>query len=143
MKTLNPAQISASQRKWYVIDAQGLTLGRLSTVVATVLRWKNKVDFAPHVDNGDYVIILNCDKFQVTWNKLKDKMYHRHTWFLGGLISTPLEKLLVKKPTRALEAAISWMLPKNKLRQDMMARLKLFPWDTHTFQAQQPELLSL
>jgi large subunit ribosomal protein L13 len=95
------------------------------------------------MDNGDYVIVLNCDKFVVTGNKLVDKMYHRHTGFLGGLVSTPLEKLLVKKPQRPLEAAVQGMLPKNKLRKDMLDRLKLFTGSEHTFAAQKPETLSL
>ena len=127
MKTLTPKQITSTERKWFVVDAQGQTLGRLASSIATVLRGKNKVDFATHMDNGDYVIVINCDKFTVTGNKIADKMYHRHTGFLGGLISTPLGKLLVKKPTRPLEAAVQGMLPKNKLRSDMLDRLKLFP----------------
>lgn len=143
MKTLTPKQLIQKDRKWYVIDAKGQTLGRLSTQIATLLRGKNKIDFAPHLDNGDYVIVLNCDKFVVTWNKLNDKMYHRHTWYLGGLISTPLWKLLEKKPSRPLEAAVSGMLPKNKLRDPMMKRLKLFTEDSHNFAAQQPETLTL
>ncbi len=143
MKTLTPKQTLSSDRKWYVIDAEGQTLGRLSTIIATTLRGKNKVDFAPHMDNGDYVIVINADKFLVTGNKMNDKMYHRHTGYLWGLISTPLNKLLVKKPTRPLEAAVSWMLPKNKLRSDMAARLKLFTGSEHTYNAQQPETISL
>lgn len=143
MKTITPKQITASERKWYVVDAEGQTLGRLATTIATTLRGKNRVDFATHMDNGDYVIVINADKFAVTGKKMTDKMYHRHTGYLGGLISTPLEKLLVKKPTRALEAAISGMLPKNKLRKGMMMRLKLFAGSEHTFEAQKPETLSL
>lgn len=143
MKTITPKQITSSQRKWYVVDATGMTLGRLAAVVAPVLRGKNKVDFSPHIDNGDYVIIINCDKFVVTGNKLADKMYHRHTGYLGGLISTPLGKMLEKKPSRPLEAAISGMLPKNKLRRDMIDRLKLFSGSEHIYHAQQPETLSL
>jgi len=143
MKTLTPKQITSSDRKWFVVDAEGQTLGRLATIIATTLRGKNKVDFASHMDNGDYVIVINADKFKVTGNKMVDKLYHRHTGYLGGLISTPLEKLLVKKPTRALEAAVSGMLPKNKLRKDMTQRLKLFAGAEHTFAAQQPETLSL
>lgn len=143
MKTITPKQTASTERKWYVVDAQGMTLGRLATSIATTIRGKNKVDFAPHIDNGDYVIVLNCDKFAVTGNKMKDKLYHKHTWYLGGLTSTPLNKLLVKKPTRPLEAAVSGMLPKNKLRQDMLARLKLFTGTDHTFGAQKPETLSL
>lgn len=143
MKTLTPTQVSSTERKWYIVDAQGQTLGRLATTIATTLRGKNKVDFAPHMDNGDYVIVINADKFVVTGNKMTDKMYHRHTGYLGGLISTPLEKLLEKKPTRALEAAVSGMLPKNKLRKGMQDRLKLFAGADHTFAAQKPETLSL
>ncbi len=143
MKTITPIQKTASQRKWYIVDASGMTLGRLATTIATTLSGKKKVDFSPHMDNGDYVIVINCDKFVVTGNKMKDKMYHRHTWYLGGLISTPLEKLLEKKPTRALEAAVSGMLPKNKLRKAMSHRLKLFTGSEHTFAAQKPETLVL
>lgn len=143
MKTITPKQVTSSDRKWFVVDAEGQTLGRLSTQIATILRGKNKVDFATHMDNGDYVIVINADKFKVTGNKMTDKMYHRHTGYLGGLISTPLEKLLDKKPTRALEAAISGMLPKTKLRSDMMARLRLFSGSEHTYAAQQPETITL
>lgn len=143
MKTIMPKQIQTSDRKWYIVDATGMTLGRLSTVIATKLRGKNKLDFSPHVDNGDYVIVINCDKFVVTGNKMTQKMYHRHTGFLGGLISTPLNKMLVKKPTKAVEAAVSGMLPKNKLRKDMSMRLKLFTGSEHPFVAQKPEMLKI
>lgn len=138
-----PKQIASGDRKWYVIDASGLTLGRLATVIATTIRGKNKADFAPHVDNGDYVIVLNCDKFVVTGNKLVDKMYHKHTGFLGGLKSTPLEKMLTKKPAKAMESAVSGMLPKNKLRKAMMMRLKCFTGTEHSFVAQKPEELTI
>jgi large subunit ribosomal protein L13 len=134
MKTITPKQVAATERKWFVVDAKGQNLGRLSTIIATTLSGKNRVDFATHMDNGDNVIVINADKFVVTGNKLKDKLYHRHTGYLGGL---------VKKPTRALEAAVSGMLPKNKLRADMMKRLKLFSDSEHTFTAQKPETLSL
>lgn len=143
MKTITPKQISSLERKWYVVDAKWENLWRLATKIATTLRGKNKVDFSPHMDNGDYVVVINADKFEVTGNKMKDKMYHRHTGYLWGLISTPLEKLLVKKPTRALESAISGMLPKNKLRKAMQQRLKLFSWSEHTYAAQQPVTLEL
>lgn len=143
MKTINPSQIQSNERKWYVVDAEGQTLWRLATKIATVLRGKNKVNFASHVDNWDFVVVINCDKFAVTGKKLTDKMYYRHTGYLGGLKETPLEKLLVKKPARALEAAVSGMLPKNKLRSDMMKRLKLCVWATHDFAAQKPENLVL
>ncbi len=138
MKTIMPKQIQASERKWYIVDASGMTLWRLATVIATILRGKNKVDFAPHVDNGDYVIVTNCDKFVVSGNKLVDKMYHKHTGYLGGLTSTPLEKMLVKKPSKALELAVSGMLPKTKHRKAMLMRLKTFTDNEHSFIAQKP-----
>jgi large subunit ribosomal protein L13 len=143
MKTIMPKQIQGQERKWYVIDATGLTLGRLATVIATTIRGKNKADFAPHVDNGDYVIVLNCDKFAVSGNKMADKMYYKHTGYLGGLKETPLEKLLVKKPSKPMEDAVSGMLPKNKLRKGMMMRLKCFTGSEHTFGAQKPTELTL
>lgn len=141
MKTITPKQLKGDERKWYVIDAQEQSLGRLATKIAVILKGKNKVSFIPHLDNGDYVIVTNCDKFKVTWKKLTDKMYYRHTGYLGGLKEISLEDLLEKKPTKALEFAVNGMLPKNKLRKEMLSRLKLFTWDEHSFVAQQPELI--
>ena len=141
MKTITPTQIKGNERKWYIVDAKWKTLGRLATQIAIILKGKNKVSFAPHVDNGDYVIVTNSDKFKVTWKKLSDKIYYKHTGYLGGLKETSLEDLLVKKPTKALEFAVNWMLPKNKLRAWMLSRLKLFTWDEHTYVAQKPELI--
>jgi len=126
-----------------VVDAQGQTLGRLSTQIATILKGKNKVSFAPHLDNGDYVVVVNAEKIVVTGKKLTDKIYYRHTGFLGGIRQTSLEKLLNKKPTEVLKKSISGMLPKNKLRKDMIARLKLVVGAEHTFWAQKPEKISL
>lgn len=141
MKTITPKQLKGDERKWYVIDAQEQSLGRLATKIAVILKGKNKVSFIPHLDNGDYVIVTNCDKFKVTWKKLTDKMYYRHTGYLGGLKEISLEDLLEKKPTKALEFAVNGMLPKNKLRKEMLSRLKLFTWDEHSYVAQQPELI--
>jgi len=141
MKTITPSQLKGDERKWYTIDAEGKTLGRLATEIATILKGKNKVSFVPHLDNGDYVVVTNCDKFKVTWKKMTDKMYYRHTGYLGGLKEISLENLLVKKPTKALEFAVSGMLPKNKLRKGMLSRLKLFTWAEHSFVAQKPELI--
>ncbi|MDD2870542.1 MAG: 50S ribosomal protein L13 [Candidatus Gracilibacteria bacterium] len=141
MKTITPSQLKGDERKWYVIDAQGESLGRLATKIAVILKGKNKVSFAPHIDNGDYVVVTNCDKFKVTGKKLTDKMYYRHTGYLGGLKEISLEDLLIKKPTKALEFAINGMLPKNKLRKGMLSRLKLFTGDEHTYVAQKPELI--
>lgn len=141
MKTITPSQLKGDERKWYVIDAQWETLWRLATKIAVILKGKNKASFAPHLDNGDYVVVTNCDKFKVTGKKLTDKMYYKHTGYLGGLKEISLEDILVKKPTKALEFAVNGMLPKNKLRKEMLSRLKLFTWDEHTFAAQKPELI--
>lgn len=141
MKTFTPTQIKGGDRKWHIIDAKGETLGRLATKIAVILKGKNKASFVPHLDNGDYVIVTNSDKFKVTGKKLTDKMYYRHTGYLGGLKEISLESLLAKKPTRALEFAVWGMLPKNKLRRGMISRLKLFTGDEHTFTAQKPEIL--
>ena len=141
MKTITPKQLKGDERKWYIIDAKGQTLGRLATQIATILKGKNKVDFIPHLDNGDYVVVTNCDKFKVTWKKMTDKMYYRHTGYLGGLKEISLEDLLTKKPTKALEFAVNGMLPKNKLRSGMLSRLKLFTWAEHSYVAQKPELI--
>lgn len=138
MKTIVPIQIKWNERKWYLIDAQGQTLWKLASKVAPILRGKNKAYFTPHLDNGDYVIITNCDKFVVSWKKLTDKVYYTHSGFLWGLKETSLEKLLEKKPNKALELAVFGMLPKNKLRKDMISRLKLFTTDEHSFVAQKP-----
>ena len=141
MKTFTPTQIKGGDRKWHIIDAKGETLGRLATKIAVVLKGKNKASFIPHLDNGDYVIVTNSDKFNVTGKKLTDKMYYKHTGYLGGLKEISLENLLTKKPNKALEFAVSGMLPKNKLRRGMISRLKLFTGDEHTFTAQKPEIL--
>jgi len=143
MKTIMPKPIKGNERKWYIVDAKGQTLGRLASKLSVILKWKNKVDFAPHVDNGDYVVVLNADKFIVTGKKLTDKIYYKHSWYLGGLKKTPLEDMLVKKPLRALELAVSGMLPKNKLRSQMISRLKGFTGTEHTFTAQKPVEIKL
>lgn len=141
MKTITPTQLKGDERKWYIVDATDKTLGRLATEIAIILKGKNKASFMPHLDNGDYVVVTNCDKFKVTGKKMTDKMYYKHTGYLGGLKEISLENLLVKKPVKALEFAVSGMLPKNKLRSGMLSRLKLFTWAEHTFVAQKPELI--
>jgi len=138
-----PKQIDATSRKWYIVDAKGQTLWKIATKLAVILKGKHKVDFAPHVDNGDYVIVINADKFKVTGKKMSDKIYYRHTGYLWGLKEITLEKLLSKKPTRALELAVKGMLPKNKLRKSMLSRLKLFSGTEHKYNAQQPEEIKL
>lgn len=143
MKTIWTKQLEQKERNWYVIDAKWLTLWRLATKIATTLRWKERVDYAPYVDNWDYVVVLNCDKFNVTWNKLEDKVYYTHSWYLWWIKETNLSEMLTKQPTKVLELAVSWMLPKNKLRQSMISRLKLVVWVDHKYQAQQPKELKL
>lgn len=141
MKTITPAQLKGNERNWFVIDATDQTLGRLATKIAVVLKGKNKASFVPHLDNGDYVVVTNCDKFKVSGKKMTDKMYYSHSGYLWGLKEISLEDLLEKKPTKALEFAVSGMLPKNKLRKGMLSRLKLFTWDEHTYVAQKPEII--
>ena len=141
MKTISPKQVKGNERKWYVIDAKGLTLGRLATKISVILMGKNKASYVPFLDNWDYVIVLNCDKVAVTGKKMTDKTYYSHSGYLWGLKEIDLTDLLAKKPEKVLETAVSGMLPKNKLRASMLARLKLFTWDEHTFVAQNPELI--
>ncbi|MCT4617757.1 MAG: 50S ribosomal protein L13 [Candidatus Gracilibacteria bacterium] len=143
MKTIMPKQIDNSARNWYVVDAKDKTLGRLATEVAIRLKGKHKADYAAHIDNGDYVIILNADKFHVTGKKMSDKMYYSHSGFLGGLKAISLEKLLNKKPTEPLKKAVAGMLPKNKLRKGMLDRLKLYTGESHNHAAQNPETITL
>ncbi len=138
MKTITPKQIKNPERKWYVIDAEWKTLWRLATKIATILRWKNKVDFAPHVDNWDYVIVLNSWKVKVTWAKEQDKVYRTHSSYMGWLKTINLATLREKKPIEILKFAVSWMLPKNKLRDPMLFRLKLETGSTHKYSAQNP-----
>lgn len=143
MKTLVSKQLKNEERTWHLVDAEGKNLWRLASEIAKILKWKNKSSFTPHIDNGDYVVVVNANKISVTWNKLEWKVYYSHTWFLGWLKEITLGKLLVKKPNEALKKAIYWMLPKNKLRKNMMLRLKLVTWTEHNFHAQKPQLINL
>ena len=142
MKTtiVNPKNI---ERKWYIVDAQGKTLGRLSTVIADVLRGKNKTHFSPSHDTGDHVIVINADKIVLTGKKLEQKKYYRHSQYAGGLKEINAKDLLVKKPTMVLQHAISGMLPKNKLRDVVMSKLYLYADSTHPHESQQPINLEL
>jgi large subunit ribosomal protein L13 len=137
MKTFSakPAEV---RRDWYVVDATGKTLGRLSTEIARRLRGKHKPEYTPHVDTGDYIVVINAEKIRVTGNKLKDKMYHHHTGYIGNLKSTNLEKLLEKAPERALQYAVKGMLPKGPLGRKMMGKLRVFAGPEHNHAAQQP-----
>ncbi len=137
MKTFSakPADV---RRDWYVVDATGKTLGRLSTEIARRLRGKHKPEYTPHVDTGDYIVVVNAEKIRVTGNKLKDKMYHRHTGYIGNLKSTSLEKLLDERPERAIEYAVKGMLPRGPLGRKMLSKLRVFAGPEHTHAAQQP-----
>jgi large subunit ribosomal protein L13 len=138
--TAKPHEI---ERKWFVVDAQGQTLGRLATQVATVLRGKHKPIYTPHVDCGDYVIVVNADKIHVTGQKLDDKIYYRHSNYPGGLKQVTLRRQLQTHPERVIEAAVRGMLPKNRLGRKMFKKLKVYAGPDHPHQAQQPESFDL
>jgi large subunit ribosomal protein L13 len=142
MKTFS-AKPSDVQHDWYVVDAQGRTLGRLATEVARRLRGKHKPEYTPHVDTGDYIVVINAEKIRVTGNKLKDKMYYRHTGYVGNLKSESLETLLKRAPERVLELAVKGMLPRNPLGRQMLKKLKVIRGENHPHQAQQPLPLEL
>jgi large subunit ribosomal protein L13 len=131
------------ERKWFVIDAQGQTLGRLATRVATVLRGKHKPIYTPHIDCGDYVIVVNADKINVTGQKLDQKIYYRHSGYPGGLKQVTLRRQLQTHPERVIEAAVRGMLPKNRLGRKMFKKLKVYDGPDHPHQAQQPEPLDV
>jgi large subunit ribosomal protein L13 len=131
------------QKKWYVVDAEDKTLGRLASRVAHILRGKHKPEFTPHVDTGDFVVIVNAEKVRVTGNKLKDKIYYSHSEYPGGLKSISFEKLRAKAPTRILTKAIKGMLPKGPLGYAMLKKLKVYAGPTHRHVAQQPELINI
>jgi len=137
MKTFS-AKPEEVRRDWYLVDATGKTLGRLSTEIARRLRGKHKPEYTPHVDTGDYIVVVNAEKIRVTGNKLKDKMYHRYTGYIGNLNSIPLEKLMQQHPERALQFAVKGMMPRNPLGRKMLAKLKVFAGPEHNHEAQQP-----
>ena len=135
----NPDKI---ERKWYVVDADGCTLGRLASGVASVLRGKNKPQFTPHVDTGDYVIIVNADKIKVTGKKLEQKIYYNHSDYVGGMRETTLKEMLAKKPERVIELAVKGMLPKGPLGRSMYTKLFVYAGPDHKHEAQKPEALT-
>jgi large subunit ribosomal protein L13 len=128
---------------WYVVDAAGKTLGRLATEIARRLRGKHKPEYTPHVDTGDYIIVVNADKVQVTGRKSSDKMYHHHTGYIGNLKSISFEKLQAKAPGRVIEIAVKGMLPKNPLGRAMFRKLKVYAGPEHQHAAQQPRTLEI
>ena len=135
----NPDKI---ERKWYVVDADGCTLGRLASGVASVLRGKNKPQFTPHVDTGDYIIIVNADKIKVTGKKLEQKIYYNHSDYVGGMRETTLKEMLAKKPERVIELAVKGMLPKGPLGRSMYTKLFVYAGPEHKHEAQKPEALT-
>ena len=141
MKTFmaNPAKI---ERKWYVVDATGLTLGRLASEVAKVLRGKNKPEFTPHVDTGDYVIVINAEKIAVTGKKLDQKIYYHHSDYVGGMKETTLREMMAKKPERVIELAVKGMLPKGPLGRQMYTKLFVYAGPDQKHAAQKPEVLT-
>ena len=141
MKTYmaNPDKI---ERKWYVVDADGCTLGRLASEVAKVLRGKNKPEYTPHIDTGDYVIVVNAEKVKVTGKKLQQKIYYNHSDYVGGMRETTLAELLAKKPEKVIELAVKGMLPKGPMGRDMIKKLHVYAGPEHANQAQKPEVLT-
>jgi len=131
------------QREWFVIDAKDQTLGRLATQIAHILRGKHKPIFSPHMDVGDFVIVINCEKIRVTGNKLDDKRYYRHSGYPGGLRSVTLRQQLDRFPDRVIHTAVRGMLPKNKLGRQMIKKLKIYAGETHPHQAQKPKVFEL
>jgi len=138
--TVRPGDV---ERKWYIVDATDLILGRLSTQIATVLRGKHRAEYTPHADCGDHVIVINADKIAVTGKKESDKVYYRHSGFAGGLKSITLEKQREKHPERIIEAAVKGMMPKGPLGRSMLKKLKVYAGESHPHTAQQPEAMKL
>lgn len=141
MKTFM-ASPSTIERKWYVVDAANMTLGRLASEVAKVLRGKNKAIFTPHMDTGDFVIVVNADKVKVTGKKLDQKIYYRHSGYVGGMKETTLREMMAKKPERVVELAVKGMLPKGPLGREMYTKLHVYAGPEHKHAAQKPEALT-
>lgn len=134
----NPDKI---ERKWYVVDAEGCTLGRLTSEIAKVLRGKNKPVYTPHIDTGDYVIVINAAKVKVTGKKLDQKIYYSHSEYVGGMKETTLREMMAKKPERVIELAVKGMLPKGPLGRSMFTKLHVYAGAEHNHEAQKPEVL--
>ncbi len=137
------ASPSTIERKWYVVDATGHTLGRLASEVANVLRGKKKAIYTPHIDTGDYVIIVNADKIKVTGKKLEQKMYYHHSDYVGGMKETTLKEMLDKKPEYVIKHAVKGMLPKGPLGRQMIGKLHIYAGPEHKQEAQKPEVLEI
>ncbi|KJS08018.1 MAG: 50S ribosomal protein L13 [Gammaproteobacteria bacterium BRH_c0] len=142
MKTFS-AKPETVTRDWFVVDAADKVLGRLAADIASKLRGKHKPEFTPHVDTGDYIVVVNVEKIRVTGNKAKDKLYHRHTGYPGGIKTLSFEKLMDRAPERALETAVKGMLPRGPLGRAMFKKLKIYAGDQHPHAAQQPQELNI
>ncbi|MEE9494013.1 MAG: 50S ribosomal protein L13 [Gammaproteobacteria bacterium] len=142
MKTFS-AKAHEVRRDWFLVDADGKTLGRLATEIARRLRGKHKAIFTPHVDTGDYIVVINAGKIRVTGNKVNDKMYHRHTGYIGNMKSVNFKTMQEKVPGRVLELAVKGMLPKNPLGREMYRKLKIYAGSEHKHAAQQPQALDI
>ena len=142
MKTYS-AKPNTVEQEWFVVNAEGKTLGRLASGIAHRLRGKHKPEYTPHVDVGDYIVVINAEKIAVTGNKAKDKMYHHHTGYVGNLKSISYEKLVDKAPERPLETAVKGMLPRNPLGRQMLSKLKVYAGESHPHAAQQPKELNI
>lgn len=142
MKTFS-AKPAAVKRDWYVVDAAGKTLGRLASEIALRLRGKHKPEYTPHVDTGDYIVVINAEQIAATGRKMKDKVYYKHTGFIGNMKSITLEKLLDKAPERAIETAVKGMLPRTPLGRAMFKKLKVYKGSEHKHEAQQPKPLEI
>lgn len=142
MKTFS-ARPGDVEQQWFVVDASGKTLGRVAAAVATRLRGKHKPEFTPHTDTGDFIVVVNAGKIRVTGNKGRDKIYHHHTGYPGGMRSISFDKLVARAPTRAIETAVKGMLPKNPLGRAMARKLKVYPGADHPHAAQQPQALEI
>ena len=141
MKTYmaNPDKI---ERKWYVVDAEGQTLGRMASEITKVLRGKNKPEYTPHVDTGDYVVVVNAEKVKVSGKKLQQKIYYNHSDYVGGMKETTLAEMMAKKPEKVIELAVKGMLPKGPMGRDMIKKLHVYAGPEHKQQAQKPEVLT-
>lgn len=134
---------SEVDRRWYLVDAEGKVLGRLATEIATILRGKNKPEYTPHMDMGDFVVVVNADKVVLTGRKEQQKLYRRHTGYPSGLREVPYERMMAKHPERVLEKAVRGMLPKNSLGRAMFRKLKVYAGPNHKHEAQKPEKIEL
>lgn len=142
MKTFS-AKSEAVKRDWYVVDADGKTLGRMASEIARRLRGKHKAEYTPHVDTGDYIVVVNAEKVRVTGKKVTDKMYHHHTGYMGNLRSFSFEKMIERAPEEVITLAVKGMLPKNSLGRTMLGKLKVYAGPSHNHQAQQPQTLDI